>query len=95
MKTWANELNRAFSKEETQKAKNHMKKCSRWAPITTQEAEIRRTTVQSQPRQIVHETLFQKTHHKRRASGVVQGEGLEFKPYHHKERKRITHHLWP
>jgi hypothetical protein len=28
--------------------------------LATQEAEIRRIVVQSQPRQIVHETLFQK-----------------------------------
>jgi hypothetical protein len=28
--------------------------------LTTQEAEIRRTVVQSQPRQIVHETLSRK-----------------------------------
>jgi hypothetical protein len=28
--------------------------------LATQEAEIRRITVQSQPRQIVHETLSQK-----------------------------------
>jgi hypothetical protein len=27
MKKWANELNRAFSKEEVQMVKNHMKKC--------------------------------------------------------------------
>jgi hypothetical protein len=27
MKTWANELNRAFSKEEVQIAKKHLRKC--------------------------------------------------------------------
>jgi hypothetical protein len=37
--------------------------------LATQEAEIRRITVQSQTRQIVHETLFQKTHHKK---GLVE-----------------------
>jgi hypothetical protein len=31
----------------------------------TQEAEIRRIKVRSQPRQIVCETLFQKTHYKK------------------------------
>jgi hypothetical protein len=39
--------------------------------LATQGAEIRRIAVGSQPRQIVHETLFQKTLHKNRAGGVV------------------------
>jgi hypothetical protein len=33
--------------------------------LATQEAEIRRMIVQSQPGQIVQETLSQKTHHKK------------------------------
>jgi hypothetical protein len=39
--------------------------------LATQEAEIRRIAVRSQPRQIVHETLSQKTLHKNRAGGVA------------------------
>jgi hypothetical protein len=49
--------------------------------LAAQEAEIRRITVQSQPRQIVYKTLSQKTLHKNRAGGVTQGECLEFKPW--------------
>jgi hypothetical protein len=37
--------------------------------LATQEAEIRRIVVQSQPRQIVCENLSQKTLHKRRKNG--------------------------
>jgi hypothetical protein len=33
MKKWTNELNRAFSKEEVQMAKKHMKKCSSFLAI--------------------------------------------------------------
>jgi hypothetical protein len=40
--------------------------------LATQETEIRRIVVQSQPRQIVLKILFRKTHHKKRADGVVQ-----------------------
>jgi hypothetical protein len=39
--------------------------------------------VQSQPTQIVRETL-----HKNRAGGVAQGEGPEFKPQYLKKKKK-------
>jgi hypothetical protein len=39
--------------------------------IATQEAEIR-ITVQSQPRQIVHKTLSQKNHSKKKKKGLVE-----------------------
>jgi hypothetical protein len=52
--------------------------------LTTQVAEIRRITVQSQPGQIVQETLSQKNPTQKRAGGVAQGVGPEFKPQNHK-----------
>jgi hypothetical protein len=55
--------------------------------LVTQEEEIRRITVQSHPRQTVCETLSQKTLHKNRAGGVVQGEGPEFKAQYRKKKK--------
>jgi hypothetical protein len=50
--------------------------------LAFQEAEIRRIVVQSQPGQIVCETLSQKHHQKKkkRAGGVTQGIGPRFKP---------------
>jgi hypothetical protein len=51
----------------------------------TQEAEIRRIMVQSQPWQIVLEALSQKQSQKR-ASGVAQGVGPEFKPQYRKKK---------
>jgi hypothetical protein len=48
--------------------------------LATQEAEIRRITVQSQTGQIAHETISQKKNHKKRDGGVAQGLGPEFKP---------------
>jgi hypothetical protein len=48
--------------------------------LATQEAGIRRITVRSQPRQIVHEILSRKNPPLKRAGGVAQGVGLEFKP---------------
>jgi hypothetical protein len=60
------------------------------AILAIQEAEVRKITVQSQPGQIVHETLSQKNPTQKRASDVAQGEGPEFKPqYHKKKRKHI------
>jgi hypothetical protein len=55
--------------------------------LAAQEAEIIRITVQSQPRQIVHEILSQKSHHKERAGGVAQSVGPEFKPQYCKKKK--------
>jgi hypothetical protein len=43
--------------------------------LATQEAEIRRTTVRSQPRQIVCETQSQKNPSQKRAGGVAQSVG--------------------
>jgi hypothetical protein len=47
--------------------------------LATQEAEIRRIKVRSQPGQIVHKTLFGKIPSQKRAGGVTQGIGPEFK----------------
>jgi hypothetical protein len=43
--------------------------------------------VQSQPGQIVRETLSRKTPSPKRAGGVAQGEGPEFKPQYQKKEK--------
>jgi hypothetical protein len=55
--------------------------------LATQEAQIRRITIPSQPGKIVLETLSQKTHHKKRAGGVAQGVGPKFKPQYCKINK--------
>jgi hypothetical protein len=54
----------------------------------TQEAESRRITAQSQPRQRVPKTLSRKTLHKNRAGRVVQGEGLSLSPSTTKKKDR-------
>jgi hypothetical protein len=54
--------------------------------LATKEVEIRRTAVQSQPGQIVHETLSQKNPSEKRAGGVAQGVVPEFKPQYHKKK---------
>jgi hypothetical protein len=55
--------------------------------IASQEAEIRRITVQSQPRQIFPLDLISKNPSKNRAGGEAQGEGPEFKPQYCKKKK--------
>jgi hypothetical protein len=64
--------------------------------LATQEAEIRRIAVQSQPGQIVHKTPSQKTNPKDRAGRVAQAKGPEFKPQHHKktQKKRVNYETY-
>jgi hypothetical protein len=62
-----------------------------WLPLVilaTQEAEVRRIVVQSQPRQIVLKDLISKKPFKKRVGGVAQGEGSEFKPQYHQKKKK-------
>jgi hypothetical protein len=58
--------------------------------LATQGAEIRRITAQSQPRQIVHETLSWKKQSQKGAVGVAQGVGPEFKSQYHTKKKSLT-----
>jgi hypothetical protein len=53
-----------------------------WKPVipAAQKADIRRMAVQSQPGQIVHETLSRKNPPQKCAGGVAEGVGPEFKP---------------
>jgi hypothetical protein len=61
--------------------------------LATQEAEIRRIKVESQPRQIVNETLSLKTLHKKkkkkknRDGRVAQCESPKLKPQNRKKKK--------
>jgi hypothetical protein len=56
--------------------------------LATEEAEIRKIAAQSQPGQIVQETPSQKKTITKKAGGVAQGIGLEFKLQYHKKKKR-------
>jgi hypothetical protein len=49
--------------------------------------KIRRIVVRSQLRQIVYETLSQKISSQKRAGGVTQGVGPEFKHQHRKKER--------
>jgi hypothetical protein len=53
--------------------------------IDTQEAQIRRITVQSQPHELVCEIPSQKNSSQKMASGVAQGVDPEFKPQNGKK----------
>jgi hypothetical protein len=59
--------------------------------LATQEAEIRKITVWSQPRLIVHESLSRKTLHKKGAGGMAQSVGTEFKPRYHTKQQQQQH----
>jgi hypothetical protein len=57
-------------------------------------AEIRRITVQGQPRQIVlRDPISKNTLHKKRAGRVVQGVGPVFK-HQYQEKKKVLKFLW-
>jgi hypothetical protein len=70
----------------------HLK--NRWARwltpviLATQEAEIRKIVTRSQPRPIVCKTLSQENPSQKRAGGVAQGVGPEFKPHYCRRRRR-------
>jgi hypothetical protein len=57
--------------------------------LAIQETEIRRTVVQNQPRQIVHQTLSPKNPSQKRADGVAQGVSPEFKTQYCKRKKHL------
>jgi predicted P-loop ATPase len=56
--------------------------------LATEEAEIRRIMIWSQPRQIVCETLSWKNPSQRRAGRETQGVVPEFKIQYHKKKKK-------
>jgi hypothetical protein len=57
--------------------------------LATQEADIRRISIQSQPGEIVSKTLSQKKKpFTKRAGGVAQSKGPEFKPLYKKKKKK-------
>jgi hypothetical protein len=54
--------------------------------LATQEADIRRIMVRGQPEQIVHKTLSRTNSTQKRAGGVAQGVGPEFKPQYNQKK---------
>jgi hypothetical protein len=62
--------------------------------LVTQEAEIRRITVRSQPRQIVLQDPISKIPNTKRAGGVAQSVSSEFKPQYQKKEKKRKKETW-
>jgi hypothetical protein len=63
--------------------------------LATEEAEIRKITVQSQPEQIVHKTLSSKKKKKERGTGgEAQSVNPELKPQYHKKKKKESLLHW-
>jgi hypothetical protein len=58
--------------------------------LASQEAEIRRITVQSQPGEILQETLSCKNLSQKRTGGMTQCVCPEFKPQYLKKKKKKT-----
>jgi uncharacterized protein (UPF0128 family) len=56
--------------------------------LTSQEAEISRIVVRSQPQANSSQDPISKKPFKKRVIGVAQGEGLEFKLQYHKKKKK-------
>jgi hypothetical protein len=74
------------------KKKKARRQCLTPEILATQKAEVRRITVQSQPRHIVRETLSKKLIKKKKriGGGEAQGVGSKFKPQYHKKKKRTS-----
>jgi hypothetical protein len=53
--------------------------------LATQEAEIRKIEIQSQPDKIVQVALFRKNPSQRSAGGMVRAVGSDFKSQYHKK----------
>jgi hypothetical protein len=55
--------------------------------LATQEAEIRRITIRSEPRQTVpRDPILKNAYHKKGTEGVTQGAGPEFKAQYCKKK---------
>jgi hypothetical protein len=64
--------------------------------LATQEAEIKRIEVQSQPGQIVRDPISKKyiTHTQKRADEVVHGVDPELKPRYCRKKSQIALSIW-